>query len=413
MALRGNNQSLILLITFNSTSQSLFCQKSSVCFMIIKNVTTDNELSDFLNTVRDQSEISIDLEFDKNFHRYGFNLCLVQIYDGETSYLIDPLSNTLTIERIFPLLEDPDVQKIVFAFGEDLRLLHSLGCFPKNVYDLGIVTSLLDYPQASLTNYLSDILGIESAASSQKSNWFLRPLTEKQRIYAAEDVFFLPQLKHKLQQEAEEKGITHWIEQENNELVQQDYSDTDNNSLYKEKDKNGFSELEWHICLELLSFRESLAELHDKPPFQVFGKNVIEQLIKNPGIVSKWNSMRGIFGGVKNKRTQNKLEQILKESRLEAEELGLSESEPAYKKPSKEKMAEIREEQKKIRNAKQNFFDPVKELIERDYGKETATFLFSNRILADIVTGKNGKLLPYKKELLEKYANELGIEPEF
>ena len=381
--------------------------------MIIKNVTTDNELSAFLNAVHNKPEISVDLEFDKNFHRYGFNICLVQIYDGNACYLIDPLSNELTIENIFPLFENPEVCKIVFMFGEDLRLLHSLGCYPKNIHDLGIATSLLNYPQASLTNYLIDILGIESAASSQKSNWFIRPLTEKQKVYAAEDVYFLPELKQKLEKEAEQKGITNWIEQENKNYELEDFSETENNSLYKEKDKNGYSELEWHIYLALLRFREKLAELHDKPPFQVFGKKIMDELVKNPEKVKSWNNTRGIFIGVKNKRTQNKLEEILSESRKEALEKGLSTIEPAFKKPSKEKMAEIREEQKKIREAKKTFFDPIKELIERDYGKDTATFLFSNRIVADIVTGRNGELLPYKKELLEKYSNELGLKSEF
>lgn len=381
--------------------------------MNITYVSTGEELSAFLNAIEKNTEISVDLEFDKNFHRYGFNLCLVQIYDGTTCYLIDPLSKELEIERLFPLLENPGICKIVFSFGEDLRLLHSLGCYPKNLYDLGIATSLLNYPQASLTNYLIEILGIESASSSQKSNWFIRPLTNKQKIYAAEDVYYLPQLKEQLDKEAAEKEITDWIEQENRLLEQEDYSKTENNSLYKEKDKNGFSELEWHICVELLRFRDNLAELHDKPPFQIFGKQVIEKLIKNPGVVTKWNNTRGVFAGVKNKRTQNKLEQILEEARNEAKNLGLSDSEPAYKKPSPVQMTEIREEQKQIREAKQNFFDPVKDLIERDYGKETATFLFSNRIVADIVTGRNGELLPYKKELLERYSKELGVEPGF
>lgn len=381
--------------------------------MIIKNVTTDDELSDFLNAVENKPEISVDLEFDKNYHRYGFNICLVQIYDGNACYLIDPLSNSLNIENLFPLLEDPDVCKIVFMFGEDLRLLHSLGCYPKNIYDLGIATSLLNYPQASLTNYLIDILGIESAASSQTSNWFIRPLSEKQQVYAAEDVYFLPELKQKLDKEAEQKGITKWIEQENKNYEQEDFSETENNSLYKEKDKNGYSELEWHIYLDLLRFREKLAELHDKPPFQVFGKKIMDKLVNDPEKIDQWNNTRGIFIGIKNKRTQNKLEEILSESRDEAKKIGLSASEPASKKPSKEMMAEIREEQKKIREAKHNVFDPIKELIERDYGKETATFLFSNRIVADIVSGRSGELLPYKKDLLERYGDELGIKPEY
>ena len=78
--------------------------------------------------------ISVDLEFDKNRYRYGFNLCLIQIYDGSNTYLIDPLVDEIDLQPIFGIFENPDIIKIVFSFGEDLRLLHSLGCFPKKSF---------------------------------------------------------------------------------------------------------------------------------------------------------------------------------------------------------------------------------------------------------------------------------------
>src|SRR6056297_1116713 len=81
-------------------------------------------------------EMAIDLEFDKNRFRYGFNLCLMQIAAGDVCYVIDPLAQGVKVDPLFPVLENPEVDKLVFAFGEDLRLLHYLGCFPKGLIDL-------------------------------------------------------------------------------------------------------------------------------------------------------------------------------------------------------------------------------------------------------------------------------------
>src|SRR5690554_7245294 len=67
-----------------------------------------------------KKEIFIDLEFDKNHFRYGFNLCLMQIFDGEICYLIDPLTER-EIEHIFPVLENQDIQIVCFAFIKDIR----------------------------------------------------------------------------------------------------------------------------------------------------------------------------------------------------------------------------------------------------------------------------------------------------
>ena len=89
--------------------------------MIDKKVITQQvDLNECITQLEAVSQFSIDLEFDKNHFRYGFNLCLMQIFANGICYLIDPLSEELDIKTIFPVIEDPTKEKIVFSRQQDL-----------------------------------------------------------------------------------------------------------------------------------------------------------------------------------------------------------------------------------------------------------------------------------------------------
>lgn len=327
--------------------------------MPIQYIDTQSKLNSAVKTLSSKNELAIDLEFDKNYYRYGFNLCLVQIYDGEQCYLIDPLSEDLNIESLFPPLEDPSIQKITFAFGEDLRLLHSLGCFPKNIYDLDISTSLLNYPPASLTNLLGDILEIDTGKSSQMSNWYHRPLSDEQKHYAAQDVLHLIALKTRLAKEAEEKQITGWIEQENSVWDELDFSDVDDNPTIKQKDKKELTEKEWHLFKVLMNFREDIAEKLNKPSFKVIKKDLLIKLAKNPGLVRHWTNTRGIYSRLRNQEMQSNIKEQLDIALREVEEQNLSDSEPANKPLSDEERKKYHNIKNLVNKSKSTFFNPI------------------------------------------------------
>ncbi len=381
--------------------------------MTIQYIDSDDNLFPIIEKINNQKEIAIDLEFDKNRYRYGFNLCLIQICISGDCFLIDPLSNYLDIEALFPAIEAEEVQKITFAFGEDLRLLHSLGCYPKNIYDLSIATSLLNYPQKSLVDYISDILNRETSKSSQQSNWYKRPLTDNQMKYAAEDVLHLSELKHILETEANQKNIADWIEEENALFDSLDYSELDDNQYLKEKDKNGLSEYEWHLFQHLVEFREEIAEKWNKPSYQILHKKLLKEIARDSQVLRNWTSRKGVFRGIKTESFKKQLLQILKSGNEEAKKLGLSKSEPANKPPSESELARDMEIRKKINRVKQEYFIPIKNKIAEDYGKETASFILSNRIISDLITGKIDYIEYYKRNLIIEYANELelGINP--
>jgi ribonuclease D len=377
--------------------------------MPVQYIDRAGELESVTNKLSAAKQIAVDLEFDKNYYRYGFNLCLIQIYDGDTCYLIDPISKNLDIKTIYPVLEDDTIEKVTFAFGEDLRLLHSMRCFPKNIYDLDIASSLLNYPPASLVNLINDILGVDTGKSSQLSNWYNRPLTDQQIHYAAQDVLHLLDLKEVLIRQAKQKNISEWIAEENSAWDHLDYSDELNNGILKEKDKKDFNEVEWHIFSELMEYREKIAHNANKPSFQIIKKEYLMEVAKDSRTLMNWDNEKGIYRKIKNEKTKSDLIEIVKEARRQADEIGLSESEPAKKLLTPDEMKQYKKQQKRLREVKSAFFDPIKKKIEEEYGQETAVFLFSNRIISDLVNGENGYLENYKKELLAKYTDELNL----
>jgi len=378
--------------------------------MSVQIVDQQQELENISQHLSNQKRIAIDLEFDKNYYRYGFNLCLMQIFDGSDCYLIDPLSSDLDIQTIFPVLEDESVEKVAFAFGEDLRLLHSIGCFPKNVYDLDIAISLLNYSPASLTNHLKNILEIETGKSSQMSNWYDRPLSKQQVQYASEDVLHLFSLHNHLRNEADQKEVADWISQENKAALTEDYSSTGSTEIVKHKNKKEFSEREWHFYVRLMETREQLSESLNRPSFKVIKKEIMMEIAKNPDELKNWSNTRGIHRRLKNDKIQNKFGDVLKQAKREADERALSDSESADTPPSADERTERRLQREKVNIAKNELFKPIKEKIESDYGKEVSTFLFSNRIIGEIVTDENPNLLSYKENLLRQYAERLDLD---
>jgi len=216
-------------------------------------------------------------------------------------------------------------------------------------------------------------------------------------------------LKKKFKAEAEQKEILQWIDEENQNWDHVQYDDSDINSFIKEKDKRDLNEVEWKVFVCLMEFREKIASQSDRPSYQIFSKDLIYQIIENPDRLKNWTSERGVFNRLKNRGIQKKLEKLIQKTIQEAEAMGLSRSKPAKKFPTAEEMKEINQKKQLIQQAKSEFFSPIKDRITEDYGDEVSTYLFSNRIITDLVTGSNGSLENYKRSLLESYADELNL----
>lgn len=120
--------------------------------------------------------------------------------------------------------------------------------------------------------------------------------------------------------------------------------------------------------------------------------------------------LNGIYRKIKNPEFQKKLTQIIRQKESEAKKLGLSPEKPAQKPLSKDEFRDMQRRKSEVNRFNNQIFKPVKDKLREDYGEQAATFIFSNRIIEQIVEGDNSELKEYKIDLLKTYSERLEID---
>ncbi len=182
-------------------------------------VTTTERLDVVCEHARTKSAVMLDTEFVRTRTLYP-KLGLIQLFDGDSLVLIDPLAID-DLEPLWALLRDQSVIKVLHACGEDLEVFqHYAGCLPVPMLDTQVMASFLGYGvSAGFGTLVNDFLGIELDKGEARTNWLARPLTTKQLDYAAADVFYLLPLYEKLYEQVEAKGWLDALKQECSSLM--------------------------------------------------------------------------------------------------------------------------------------------------------------------------------------------------
>ena len=158
--------------------------------------------------------LGIDTEFVRE-RTYRADLGLVQVSDGATAWLWDPLPFD-SGEPMARLLSRPDCLKVLHSGSEDLEvLLLSLGAIPEPLVDTQIACAMLGQPlQLSFQAAVKWLFDVDIEKEHTRSNWCKRPLQEGQLHYAAMDVVLLPQMLAELRPRLESAGRWSWLEEE-------------------------------------------------------------------------------------------------------------------------------------------------------------------------------------------------------
>lgn len=377
--------------------------------MKISFISDNIELSKCVSLLEKEKKISVDLEFDKNRYRYGFNLCLIQIATDNFCFIIDPLQKGIQLKSIFLVFENANIQKIVYSFGEDLRLLHSLGCFPKNLFDISNAAKLLNYPQCSLSFLANELLGIVLEKETQDSNWYKRPLTKIQLKYAANDVIHLVKLKALLIKQAKTKNIETWIDEENLFQESQSHINESANNIFKDKFKRGLTEYQWFLFKKFALFREDFAKKYNKPNYQILHNNELLEIVKAENPLIQWQETNRIYKKMKSTNVISHLSEEIDNWEIEAKQLNLSKTLLVKKKLQGENKIAFNQKKRAENHLKKTLFLPIKEVLAKDFGEEAVTFILGNRLIAELCAGDFSKMKKYKIILLKKYIKELDL----
>jgi len=240
------------------------------------------------------TEISLDTEGESFLHRYGMHLCLIQLFDGERCYIIDPIK-IKNISYLQPVFEG-NITKVIYHANNDLILLDYLyNWHMKNIFDISIAAEVLRLKPLSLPTLLDNQLGVAlvKSKSKQKANWNRRPLRNDLIEYAANDVKYLLLLKAKLMKHLANRNLLKEADRKNRELENVRYQLKIDPHLGI-KNAKGLSNDERIYLKSFYKARDCIAKELDYPPNNVVKNgDLIAISQKPPQNREKWLSIIG------------------------------------------------------------------------------------------------------------------------
>ena len=242
--------------------------------------------------------VALDTEFVWE-RTYYPKLGVVQVgFSQEECFLID----VIAIQDIAPLgrlLADPAVTKIIHDAQQDLTILRRVtGAYPQKVFDTRCAAGFAGLSASiSLRDLVQEVAGIELEKTESRTDWLRRPLSERQTLYAIEDVRYLPTVRDRLLARARDRGLEAWLLEE---LAGYDDSDS-----YEEKDPRvqfrrikaakRLSARDSAILRELAAWREEEACRRDRPRGHVVPDGTLVSLAqRKPRLISELTSFKGL-----------------------------------------------------------------------------------------------------------------------
>ncbi len=236
-------------------------------------------LTEVSETWGDKKHLAIDTEFERRTTFFA-RLALVQIFDGEKIFLIDPLS-TGCPSALKNILENPEIIKIFHSCKEDLEVLYtSWNCKLKGLFDTQIAFSFLTGELSIGYARLVELFySIPVDKKETTSNWIKRPLTMQQKTYASKDVLYLIEIFLKQSNELADKDFLEFFNQECEELCVNAIESIGSFSDYREaKDVWRLNEKQVGLFQSLFDWREKTARESDRTKNHIIKEHELVEL---------------------------------------------------------------------------------------------------------------------------------------
>ena len=181
-------------------------------------ISSDAELAQHCKYWNTLAFIALDTEFIRVDTFYPI-AGLLQISDGQCTYLIDPL----LINDWAPLADvfnNQQVVKVLHACGEDLEVFSLLtGALPVPLFDTQIAAGYLNIGfSMGYSRLVQHLLNVELPKGETRSDWLQRPLSDLQVLYAAQDTAYLVDVYQALAQQLPEQKYA-WVLEDGAALV--------------------------------------------------------------------------------------------------------------------------------------------------------------------------------------------------
>jgi ribonuclease D len=225
--------------------------------------------------------------FDTEFigeDTYYPQTCLIQVANTNRVALIDPFA-IKDLTPLHDLITDPAITTILHSASQDLEpVARQFGKAPGAIFDTQLAAGLVGYPwPISLTKIIEAILHHDVGGHFTFSQWDARPLTKRQRIYAADDVRYLIAIHDYLSKKLKDLGRTDWAEKEFSKFTSIDAYEFNLFNVVKRicKNKSPRSK-EMQRIQSISATREEIAIKLDVPTREVIPNECVFGLAKKP-----------------------------------------------------------------------------------------------------------------------------------
>lgn len=267
-------------------------------------VDSDKKLLNLCTKLQDVTEIGLDTEFIRE-STYRPILALIQISlpNGEI-YLVDPLSisNNYLIKDI---ITNSKIIKIIHSAKQDIEALYNYtNSYPVNMFDTQIASNfMLEKSNIGYSKLVKNVCEVDIKEGSWRTDWLKRPLNDKKKDYAADDVRYLIQIKNTLIKELKKLDRFLWFEEEQvNELKKSNIILDPKHAWKKINYPLHFNDEELNILKNLACWREKLAIKYNVPKRWILSDSLVIKLM-----ITNKNKTLEIINDIKQKITSEEI----------------------------------------------------------------------------------------------------------
>ncbi len=358
-------------------------------------IQSPDQLIQMCTRLGNLKEFAFDTEYDSFKREYGFKLLLMQIFDGEMVYIVDPFQLT-DLRPLWDVMENSSICKILYSGSEDIALLKQLGCQTKNIFDVQVAAVLCNSEARNLGDLIEANTGIAVDKSQQTSDWRARPLKAKQVQYAANDVLYLIDLKYKFSEKVVQRGLMHVLEVENKAM--EDIPAREHIPKLKPMHYRTYSQAYCDALLEMILLRDRIAQEINLPPVHIVDSAFLEEAL----------NLRDEF--LASKQFKSFHPKVRNNEKLKAQFLKIIESydptdlskRPRERTYHSENWKPPYSDEEKLQIISEKY-EPIKTEMVARYGELASEFLLRG-LKKELISrdGRPRKLWAYQEELLER-----------
>ena len=258
-------------------------------------ISTTEDLNNLVQFLSKEKFLSLDTEFIREGYYYP-KLCLIQIASLKDSFIIDPLSKKIDLSSFWKIIYNNKITIVMHSCRQDLEIFYNInGKLPKNIFDTQIAAMVCGYgDQVGYDKLVKSLFKINIDKSSRTSDWSIRPLNNKQKLYAIDDVKFLAKIYPILKNEILKNKRSEWIEDEFSKLfIEENYILKPDLAWERINIKTINREVINRVRY-LASWREDYAQKHNLPRNYILKDDlIIEIAYQNPLSTEDFSKIRG------------------------------------------------------------------------------------------------------------------------